>query len=185
MGSVHNRLFAGKALATVTAGTCSLLGFITGEAITHQWGSAGLAGILAGGFGALCILIPKFMEQRRKNMETFSEYAKSNHGAHRADGRPARQREFILQIAGSRIESGRDPGARGKSGHHRRGDGRPKSQPILSDQIRRLGHEPLVELHPVDYHAISGAVDKQIKEIKIKALQVARENIPYLQWPLM
>src|SRR5436190_21327803 len=62
-----------KGLVALSSSICGTLGLVIGERATGQWGTAGFAGVVAGGLGAAFVVVPKIMEQRRESKKSFSE----------------------------------------------------------------------------------------------------------------
>lgn len=162
-------------LATSLSG---VLGMIMEEAMTGfsgQWGSAGLAGVIAACFSATLVLIPKFMEQRRKNKLTYAQVRDQEQGALLARMSAVQEKEiafYKLQVAESQLVASLERASK----HDVVGEltAAQSHNKILREQLLRNNIEPLVELHPVDYKNLTAGVDKQIKDIREKSVEEAR-----------
>jgi uncharacterized membrane protein YeaQ/YmgE (transglycosylase-associated protein family) len=182
--ATNNRLFlyiAGlsfkSALAFGTTFT-GIIGVFLGEIFTNQWGAAGLAGAIAASVGAFFVFIPRFMEQRRKNVETFSEVKEKEmaHIVSRLADLAEKEKAFLnLQlteaqyIASLERKSKHDlAGALGAAQDHNQ---------ILYDQLKRAGLEPVITLHPVNATSISSRVDEEIKAMRLKSIDAAHRAV--------
>lgn len=152
------------------------VGVMLGEAFTNQWGAAGLAGTVAAIVGAFLIFIPRYMEQRRKNVETFSDVKDKEMTAVLKRAADLNEREVAfckLQIAEAQLISTLEREAK----HKVIGEltGAQSHNQILVNQLLKCGQTPLVELNPIDYHQLSGEVDKEIKAIRQGAIKRLNE----------
>lgn len=178
-------LIAGLPLKTsmwLATGLATVLGAITEEAMTGftgQWGAAGLAGIIGGCFTATVVLIPKYMEQRRRNKITYAQVRDQEQGAILSRMSMVHESEVAflkLQVAEAHLVASLE-----RSSKHEVVGELTASQShnkILCEQLLRAGMEPVVSLHPVDYKTLTAGVDKQIKEIREKAVEDARKALP-------
>jgi hypothetical protein len=181
----NNRIFYAVATssfkAALTLGTTvsGVLGVILGEIFTGQWGTAGLAGAVAATVGAFFVFIPRFMEQRRKNVVSYSEVRDKEQTALLARMADLNAREiafYKLQVAEAIYVASLERQAK----HDLLGEltASQSHNQILITQIRKLGAEPVIELHPIDYTKITKPVDEEIQRLRKQAVEVAKDALP-------
>jgi hypothetical protein len=165
-------------LGALMGSLSAIVGVWLGEIFTNQWGAAGLAGVIAACFGSFMVLIPKYMEQKRKNAVTFAEVRDKEQGAlltRMADLHEKEMAFYKLQVAEAQLVASLERSAK----HEVIGEltGAQSHNQILVNQLVRAGLTPLVELHPVDYRKLSGATDDQVTELRQAAVKVAQDNV--------
>jgi hypothetical protein len=163
-----------KAFAVLVAGTSGFFGIVIGEALTNHIGLSALAGAIATTMAAVFLVIPRIMEQRRKSRESAAKVQSDAiallMGAHDRD-----VAFYKAEIAALKLERAMLIDAKHKAagewmaalGGYR----------ILVGQLRGLGQNPEIELHPAHYLDIVGEGDKALKEVA--AARVAESPAKY------
>jgi uncharacterized membrane protein YccC len=182
--ATNNRIFlyiaslsfkAALAFGTTVSG---VIGVILGEIFTNQWGAAGLAGALAACVGAFFVFIPRYMEQRRRNVETFSQLKEREISSiiTRLTDLAEKEKAFLnLQLTEALLISALERQAK----HDLAGEltAAQTHNTILTDQLKTLGQTPVVTLHPVNPAKISGRVDEEIKAMRMKSVDTAHSAV--------
>jgi hypothetical protein len=163
-----------SALAFGTA-VSGVIGVILGELFTNQWGSATLSGAIAASVGGFFIFIPRFMEQRRKNVQTFSEIKDKEMTTHLARLAELHKEELTFHKL-KEAEAIYVASLERKAKHDLFSEltGAQSHNQILVNQLLELGQKPLVTLHPIDYKKITGAVDEEIQVLRRQSVDLAQ-----------
>jgi hypothetical protein len=167
-----------KATLALSSSVSATLGFLGEFARTNQWGSAGLAGVIAATVGGAFVFIPRIMEQRRKNVESFSVVRDKETTALISRMADLHKEELAFEKLRS-AEANYVASLERQAKHDLLSElsGAQSHNQILVDQLRRLGHEPVIELHPVDYRKIVGHVDEEIKQMRKSAVETAKDSL--------
>lgn len=155
------------------------MGLFLGEVFTNQWGAAGLAGVIASALGAAVVVVPKVMEQKRESKKTYSEIREKEISTtvERLSSVCEREKAFLnLQIAELALSVTLERGSK-HDAIAELTDAQSRNH-ILTEQLRKANIEPLVEIHQIDYKALSGKADDTIREMRKKTVEAARNAIP-------
>jgi hypothetical protein len=168
-----------KGLIALSSSLCGTLGLILGEAATGQWGTAGLAGVIASGLGATFVVIPQIMKQRRESKKTYSEIREKEitSTVERLSSVCEREKAFLnLQIAELSLSVTLERGSK-HDAIAELTDAQSRNI-ILIEQLRKAEIEPLVKVHQIDYRELSGKADDTLREMRKKTVEAARNALP-------
>lgn len=167
-----------KGLLALSTSICGTFGIIIGELSTGQWGAAGLAGVIASGLGAVFVVVPKIMEQRRESKKTYSEIREKEitSTVERLSSVCEREKAFLnLQIAELSLSVTLERGSK-HDAIAELTDAQNRNI-ILTEQLRKVDIEPLVKVHQIDYRELSGKADDTLREMRKKTVEAARDAI--------
>ncbi len=154
--------FSSKAFAMLFTGCSALVGVVIGEAVTNDLVRAGFAGAVGTCLAAVFLVIPRIMEQRRKSRESSAKLQADSiallMSAHDRD-----VAFYKAEIAALKLERAMLIDAK----HKAAGEWFAAVQGfgILVGQLRGLGQQPEIELHPANYIDIVGEGDKALKDV--------------------
>ncbi|MEY2512007.1 MAG: hypothetical protein QOE26_2770 [Verrucomicrobiota bacterium] len=164
-----------KAFAMLVTGFSAFSGVVIGEAITSQIGLSALAGGLATVFAAVFLVIPRVMEQRRKSRESNAKL-QSDSIALLMTTQDRESAFYKAKIAALELIVN----IHVKAKHDAIGEWSSMKDGylILCGQIRALGKEPEIELHPKSYREVIGDSDIEIKAIAASRVAEAPPSLP-------
>jgi uncharacterized membrane protein len=160
-----------KTFAMLVSSSSFLLSAAVGEALTNQAGLAILAGAIGTGFAAVCLVVPRVMEQRRKSRESTAKVqsdATESAAKLQSDSiallMNAHDRDvnfYKSEIAAAKLERAHLIDAK----HKAAGEwfAAVNAFRILEGQLRGLGQSPEICLNPAKYLDIVGEADQSLK----------------------
>jgi hypothetical protein len=164
-----------KTFAMLVSSSSFLLSAAVGEALTNQAGLAILAGAIGTGFAAVCLVVPRVMEQRRKSRESTAKVqSDATERAAKLQSEAiallmgAQDRDvafYKAEIAALKLERAMLIDAK----HKAAGEwfAALNAYRILVGQLRELGKTPEFVLQPANYLDIVGEADQSLKKVAV------------------